>query len=300
MLQTADGVPDLTVSVVVPTHARPESLGRCIAALARLDYPRRLLEVVVVDDGSPRPVSLEAPARLALQVIRQQRSGPGAARNTGVAAASGAVIAFVDDDCEPEPEWVDRLVRRLEDEPGTVLGGRVVNALTDNPYSEASQALVSYLYRSYGARESARIFFTTNNLALRREAFLAVGGFDPAFRRAAGEDREFCARCLRAGYRLAYAPDAVVRHSHELSLRSFWNQQLTYGREGYRFHRRLAAGRRLELEPLSFYGRLLAAPFSQGLRRPLRASALLAVSQVAIASGFVRESLAQRRPPPSA
>ena len=294
----ASGVVLPSVSLVVPSHGRPAPLATCIDAIAQLDYPKELLEVIVVDDDSLEPVvgRFPRPDGLSLRVIRQERTGPGGARNAGVAVAEGGVIAFVDDDCAPASDWLRRIVAPLSGEARVIAGGETVNALTGNPYSVASQALVSYLYAHYAKGRPSLRFFTTNNLALRRDLFTKVGGFNPEFRQAAGEDREFCVRCARLGIELVHVHEAVVYHAHPLTWRTFWRQHYTYGREAHRFHalQERADGRPFEVEPLAFYARMLAYPFRSGEPRALAVTGLLGMSQLANTSGFFREAVRSR------
>jgi GT2 family glycosyltransferase len=106
-----------------------------------------------------------------------------------------------------------------------------VNGLEGNLYSSASQDLVAFLYDFYGRQaNSAGRFFTTNNFAINKDAFWAVGGFDQSFRRAAGEDREFGYRWTRSGRAYKYVPSAVVEHCHDLSFKKFLLQHFNYGR----------------------------------------------------------------------
>src|SRR5205085_898532 len=118
-------------SVVVPTYERHAQLAACIGALARLDYPRERFEVLIVDDGSARrPREVVEPFRDALDVklLAQENKGPAAARNLGARHARGEFLAFTDDDCEPEREWLRAFALRFAQEPERVVGGRTVNA----------------------------------------------------------------------------------------------------------------------------------------------------------------------------
>ncbi|HEV2763340.1 MAG TPA: glycosyltransferase, partial [Pyrinomonadaceae bacterium] len=213
-------------SVVVPTRARPAQLAACLDALARQEYPRERFEVVVVNDGGPEPSEVfeRFAGRLDATLVTQKHAGPAAARNTGARRARAPFLAFTDDDCRPDPVWLKALEARLRDAPGAAVGGRTVNALPRNLFSTASQSLTEYLYEYFDAAEGRAAFFTSNNLALSSELFRAVGGFDESFPLAAGEDRELCDRWRARGHRLTYAPDAVVRHAHALTLRSFCRQ----------------------------------------------------------------------------
>ena len=107
-------------------------------------------------------------------------------------------------------------------------GGQSFNALPTNPYSTASQLLISYLYSYYNGRSSQARFFASNNLAFPADGLRAIGGFDATYTRTAGEDRELCDRWLTDGRRKLYAPDAVVYHAHALTFRTFWRQHFNY------------------------------------------------------------------------
>jgi GT2 family glycosyltransferase len=215
------------ISVVIPTYDRPAQLDACLDALGRSTHPRDAFEVVVVDDGSPAPLDEVVDRHrgsLGIRLDRQANAGPAAARNRGAALARGAVLVFTDDDCLPDPDWLSALSGHVSRRPGHMIGGRTVNLLTGNPFSSASQHLVSYLYE-YGLSTAGpkpwTAFFASNNLAVPASEFARIGGFDVDFPLAAGEDRDFCARWNEAGLPAHYAPDAVVRHRHRLGPRSF-------------------------------------------------------------------------------
>ncbi len=283
------GSPAAEAAIVVPSFDRPAELDLCLAHLARLEGgPWR---IIVVDDGSPVPL---APAAVtggeAVTVIRRENGGPGAARNTGVAAAEGARwILFTDDDCRPRPDWALRLVAAQGGVAGRLVGGRVENALTGNRYAAASQALANYLTEHHARRGGDMAFFTTNNMCCLREDFSRVGGFDPAFRQAS-EDRDLSLRWRDDGGTLVHAAGAVVDHAHAMDLPGFWRLHAGYGRGARRLHRRMdgTRDRRAKLEALPFYARLVAR------RNPVEA-ALMGLSQVATAAGYAQACLAERR-----
>lgn len=284
-------------TVVIPTYERPASLARCLTALSRASMPRSRFEVIVIDDtGRGALERLIADfEEIDLTILRQDERGPAAARNAGVAAARGTFVAFTDDDCEPSPDWLHSLERHLEGDPTLVIGGRTYNAVVDDPFAEASHLLVEFV-SARPDRTGAR-FFPSNNLAMARSTFESVGGFDVAYRRAAGEDRDLCDRLHRAGHRLRYAPRAVVAHHHSLGLVGFVRQHFDYGRGAHRFRSGRARSRagRLQLEGISFYARLLAAPV--GRVTPWRAGplmALMALSQASVFAGFSWQAAGSR------
>lgn len=286
------------ISVVIPTYNRSAQLGRCLDALGRLRDPGGGFEVVVVDDGGSAPLEpVLDPYRDSLRLVleRQPNAGPASARNRGAAVARGTLLAFTDDDCQPDPDWLAALARAAAERPGHMIGGRTVNLLPDNPFSAASQHLVSYLYE-YALRsadgQAWSGFFASNNLAVPADAFRGLGGFDTGFPLAGGEDRDFCARWNEAGLPAHYAPDATVRHLHRLGPRTFWRQHWNYGRGAFHFHQ--ARARRgdgtLRPEPLRFYTGLLRYPLGrEPLPRALLQTSLLAMSQAANALGYFRE-----------
>lgn len=287
-------------SVVIPTRSRSEQLSVCIRRLEGLDYPIDRYEVIVVDDGSQHEPQIEPSGQMRYRLIRQDQRGPAAARNLGAAHAEGEYLAFVDDDCEPDRGWLSAFAARFATVPDAVLGGRTINGLPENKCSTASQLLVSYLQSYYQNGDTSQPgFFASNNLAFPAELFRELGGFSTSFPRAAGEDRELCARMLDRRVSLEYVPDAIVYHAHALDLGGFWRQHFNYGRGAFAYHqlrRSSNGGRTLVPEPPRFYLRLVLYPFAGAPQRaPIALSALLGLSQVANAGGFLWEALAHRR-----
>lgn len=285
-------------SVVVPTRDRPSELARCLAALASLRTPSDRYEVIVVDDGSRQPLDDVANSfrgRMALTLLVQPNRGPGAARNRGMAAARGDIIAFTDDDCTPDADWLARFSDRLAAGFRGGLGGRTVNALPHNRYSSASQHLIDYLYAYFNSTPGRVPLFASNNLALPAGSLRALGGFDERFGAAAAEDRDLCRRWYDAGHGLAYVPDAIVGHAHDLDLRGFLRQHFHYGRGALRYHSLRDGRGHGSIEPWAFYRDLVLHPFAREVEKPLVLSALLALSQAANAAGFFSQLLASRR-----
>ena len=275
-------------SVIVPSHARPGPLAACLEALAHQDYPADRFEVIVVDDGSEPPLEPIEANDPQVRWLRQANAGPAAARNAGASAARGELLAFTDDDCMPSPGWLSALAARLDGRVDTAVGGRTVNALKENVYAVAGQLLVDYLYATFNSDPDRARFLASNNLAVPAEHFRSLGGFDTRFTRAAGEDRDLCGRWLRRGYSLQYTPDAIVSHTHALTLAGFVRQQVDYGRGAAMYHAICSESdrRRTGMQPLSFYIDLLCYPLNrQGLRAGSRSAALFIVAQAAIAAG---------------
>lgn len=280
-------------SVVVPTYDRPAQLAACVRALSRLDYPRERFEVLIVDDASARPPR-EVPesfgGELDVKLLGQAKNaGPAAARNLGARQARGEFLAFTDDDCEPERGWLRAFAARFREAPARIVGGRTVNALADNPYSETSQLIIEVVYAHFNRDASDARFFASNNFAVHAQSFRDAGGFDVTFRTS--EDREICARWRSRGLGMTYEPRAVVRHSHLLTLGSLWRQHFGYGRGALRFHRaREGAGDGPFKPDSDFYTKLLRSALTRTPKtKAARLTALLLWSQAANAAGFFYE-----------
>src|SRR5207247_10297291 len=109
-----------------------------------------------------------------------------------------------DDACLPARDGGQAPTARFDRAPDHLVGGRIINALPENPHSTAAQLLIDYMYAHYNCDRQHANFFASNNLAVTAERFRAIGGFDTSFPLPAGEDREFCDRWLHYGYEMTY------------------------------------------------------------------------------------------------
>jgi glycosyltransferase involved in cell wall biosynthesis len=268
------------ITVIVPTHNRPDSLKRCLEHLVVQDTDEAV-EIVVVDDGSDDAgLVADVVARIpSARLIRQERRGPAAARNAGVQAAAGSVICLTDDDCEPDPAWAARLARALRD------GEDVVAGTTRNGGRESRVALASQLVVEHFAEYSAIPFAASNNIGATARLLQEVP-FDESYVDAGGEDRDWCERLAARGYRIAHDPGAVIVHHQPVTLRRYVSQHARYGRGSYHYHRGPRGPRRLERP--RFYTNVIRRGFSAGFSVGL----LVAAAQLATALGYLGESVA--------
>ncbi|HEX8054579.1 MAG TPA: glycosyltransferase [Thermoleophilaceae bacterium] len=192
------------VSVVVPTHNRPDGLATVLAALGRQTLPHDRFEVIVADDGSDPPAR-PAAEDVALRVVRHERPrGPAAARNSGWRAASAPLVAFVDDDCEPTDGWLAALVEAATDAGEAVV---IQGPVQPPPNQLAELTPLSHTIVVDGPDR----LFATCNIAYSRPLLERLGGFDETFRRSA-EDVDMGARARAAGARALWAAGALVHH----------------------------------------------------------------------------------------
>jgi glycosyltransferase involved in cell wall biosynthesis len=294
-------------SIIIPTCSRPGALTACLEAIALLDYPRDRFEVIVVDDGSLTPIDnivASFNSRIAAKSLRQENAGPAAARNKGATCARGDFLAFTDDDCLPDRNWLRVLADHFAATPDHLIGGRTLNALPGNLFSATSQGIIEVVYEHFNQGKDS-VFFASNNLAVSTERFRQIGGFNEHF--FTSEDREFCDRWISKGHRLAYARDAVIQHAHSLNLGTLWRQHFGYGRGAFRFHRerRLRDGTGISPD-LEFYFQLLRHPSltERGIKA-IALTLLVCWTQLASAAGFgwemSRHSIQRstRKPAPS-
>jgi glycosyltransferase involved in cell wall biosynthesis len=281
-------------SLIIPTFNRPDQLKGCLQALANLDYAPDRFEIIVVDDGGRFDLTqLETPATLRQQLrwIRQPNRGPAAARNRGARDARGRWLAFTDDDCRPDRQWLAALAAALAGDEDLLVGGRTRNRLRENPFSEASQLIVDAAYAYFNGDGTQGRFLASNNMAVWHEAFVGIGGFDETFR-PASEDREFCDRWLGLGRRILWIDGADVEHHHAQTLSGFFRLHRSYGRGAFLFHRRRRSrGSGTIHQDLGFYvaARSLLIKPALASNRPWTTLGLLAVWQAANALGFFAE-----------
>lgn len=224
----------MNLSVIVPVRDGVRTLEWCLSALARQTMPPA--EVIVVDNGSRDGSGQLARAftsrvaPLPLRVVDEPRRGATFARNRGAASARGDVFAFTDADCEPAADWAECLSRALEPGIGAVAGS--VRPAPPRTAVEAFSAL-STLRLGDAAVDSTSFTliaggYPTANLAVRRDVFVAAGGFDEQIRMH-GEDYDLCARIYRQGHVIRYDPRAIVSHHHRTTLRGLLTQSFNHG-----------------------------------------------------------------------
>jgi len=208
-------------AVVIPAHDAAAALPALLRSLDAQTAGRDAFEVVVVDNASADDTAAVA-ARLGARVVSEPRPSRARARNAGVAATDAERIAFVDAECEADAGWLAALFGCLERAP--LAAGPVRLALSPSPGTlERFDALWRFHQREHVERDG---WAASANLGVTREAFDAVGGFDPSYR-VIGEDVDLCLRARAAGYGIGFCARAWVSHPAE----GTWDAVL---RRGYR------------------------------------------------------------------
>ena len=213
------------ISVVVCTHNGVRTIRDCCTGLRRLDYPD--LEVIVVDDGSTDATAAIV-QEYGFRLIRTANRGLASARNTGFLVASGEIIAYLDDDAYPDPQWLTYLAATFMSTTHAAVGGPNIAPTGDGPIADCvARAPGGPVHVLLSDREAEHI--PGCNMAFRRSALAAIDGFDPQFR-AAGDDVDVCWRLQERGWTIGFHPAATVWHHRRNSVRAYWRQQIGYGR----------------------------------------------------------------------
>lgn len=213
------------ISVIVCTRNGSATLDACLASLTLLDYPN--YEVLVIDDGSTHDIQSITQRHTRIRYHRQKAAGLSVARNTGAQLATGSILAYTDDDCIAEPDWLTHLVGGFDEESCSAVGGPNIPPTprnrTEAIIAAAPGAPVHVLLDDTEAEHLPGC-----NLAIRKSALQAIGGFRPSYH-AAGDDVDICWRLREAGGRLRFVPGAMVWHHRRYQTRAYLRQQAGYG-----------------------------------------------------------------------
>lgn len=265
------------VSVVVASYNGAATLKTCLESLDRLNYPD--YEVILVDDGSTDATPSIAATFSGIRSLRHVRNqGLGVARNTGIEAATGEVVAFTDSDCRADEDWLYYLIGDLLRSPFTGIGGH--NFLPPDDSPTAAAVMVSPggpAHVMLNDRVAEHI--PGCNMAFYRWSLQEIGGFDAIYRRA-GDDVDICWRLQQRGYRIGFSPSGFVWHYRRNTIRAYLKQQGGYGEAeallerrhpenfnrfgGSMWHGRIYTSAKIGVEtrrPVIYHGMFGSAPF---------------------------------------
>lgn len=218
------------VSVIIPVYNDQQGLEACLAALATQTWPQDQFEAIIVDNGSQPPIHIAPSHAKQVRLERCLTPGSYAARNVGIAAAKGDILAFTDADCVPDQNWISAGVAALKQAHGrSIIGGEVSLTLSEKPTAvERYQYLTGFWQRE----NIERLGFTaTANLFATRPQIDQIGPFNEKL--LSGGDREWSWRAASKGFPVRHAPEALVYTAPRTSLMGAIRQA-----------RRVAGGRR--------------------------------------------------------
>lgn len=221
------------VSVIVASYNGGRTLDACLRSLANLSYPD--YEVIVIDDGS-RDHTPAIVANHDVRCIRVENGGLSRARNLGIEAARGEIVAFIDSDAYADPDWLYYLVTALEEQNAVAVGGPNLSPLEDGFVAECvDQAPGNPTHVLLDDERAEHV--PGCNMAYRKDTLLAIGGFDPTHR-AAGDDVDVCWKLLVREETIAFSPSAIVWHHRRSTVRAYLRQQFGYGNAEAHLRRR--------------------------------------------------------------
>ena len=227
-------MPELRLSVVIPTYNRRDRLARVLRAFERQDANFAEFEVIVVDDGSTDDTSTWLAAQrppYRLRTLTLSNGGPARARNAGIEAAEAPLVLFIDDDVEPMPRLIAEHLKSHDLESNMVVMGPLGSLdHYPQPWVAWEQAKIEAQYAAMARGDWAPTFrqFWTGNASIERRHLVAAGGFDVTFLR--GEDVELGVRLSKQGVGFRFNPAARGLHHAERSLSSWENAHTSYGR----------------------------------------------------------------------
>jgi GT2 family glycosyltransferase len=213
------------ISVVVCSLNGAKTIRDTLEGLKNLEYPD--YEVIVVNDGSTDETPQIA-GEYDVLLISTENRGLSNARNTGMEAASGEIVAYIDDDAYPDPHWLKYLARTFMTTSFVGVGGPNIAPPGDGPIADCVANAPGGPTHVLISDEIAE-HIPGCNKAFRKEALEAIGGFDARYR-AAGDDVDLCWRLQANGGVIGFNPAALVWHHCRNSVKTYWKQQLGYGK----------------------------------------------------------------------
>lgn len=213
------------VSVVVCAYNAADTLNDCLNSLQSLSYPN--FEIIVVNDGSSDATAAIARAYPDIRLIEVQNGGLSAARNAGLFATTGDLVAYTDADCRVDVDWLTYLVQPMLTSGAVGVGGPNI-VPPDDPWVAQCVARAPGGPTHVMLDDKVAEHVPGCNMAFRRQALLSVGGFNDVYLRA-GDDVDICWRLQARGLKIVFSPSALVWHHHRSSIKAYWQQQTGYG-----------------------------------------------------------------------
>ena len=214
------------ISVVVPVRNGERTIRDCLASLLRMDYPETRRELLVVDNGSTDRTA-EIIKSFPVRYVSEGCRGIPHARNRGIEASQGAIVAFTDADCVVDAAWLRELVRGFEEEGVGGVEGETVDYPPATPVEQYTARRRNFSYQSRLISPLSP-YVITANVAFRRGVFDRIGVFDPRF--IGGSDVDFSWRFFQeSDLKLRYNPRAIVFHRHRQTISEFFSQHVRNG-----------------------------------------------------------------------
>jgi GT2 family glycosyltransferase len=224
----------VSVSVIIPTHERPDGLRQLLGTLIAQDYPTEAMELIVAHDGNDKETvteveHLRSKSSIRVKYVQHNRESAAATRNLGASVAEGDYLLFVDDDCEVDRHWVDRTVAALMERPDIGEVACRIDGASKGFFARCHD--YARYYPSMQRKVGERRFACGCAFGMRRFVFDALDGFDESIK--TGEDEDLGLRMQRLGYRAVFRPECVVYHNHgRTTLAAMLSRAFTWASRG--------------------------------------------------------------------
>jgi len=216
------------ISIVVPVYNGEKTIALCIESLLRQDYPKDRYEIIVIDNNSNDRTAEIVKQYPVIYLFEDKAQNPSVARNAGIKAARGEIIAFIDADCIASPNWLREGVKLFKSKIIGCVAGEIKAAALDTIIEKCFEAAWPF-----SAKEKLQNFYflptvITANAFYRKAVFNEIGLFDE--NTISGEDLDLCWRMqLFTSYKVGYNPAALVFHKHRTTFRDIFKQHMVYG-----------------------------------------------------------------------
>lgn len=228
-MATWNGFP--TVSLIITTLDNEQTIGECLNSIFKLEYPKNLIEVIVVDGGS-RDSTVEIAKKYPVKVVVKPSNAP-SAYNYALKIARGDLIAIVDADVKVEKDWLSKLIKHLKDPSVACAGGGIE---TWNPQHALPRCIgydIKYRYgRLLKTKDVKRL--ATMNLLIKRSVLNEVGGFDESL--STQYDTDLGYKIVSRNYKIVFEPEAKCYHFNRQTWRGYFKQQMNYGKNTVRLY----------------------------------------------------------------
>lgn len=261
----------MKVSVVIPTHNRPEKLRETVEKLRLQNFPKNNYEIVVVDDGSTPPVKFDEDFIISptVRIVRLEGEERSVARNTGAREANGELVIFIDDDIWTKPDFIESHWQAHQEFSDLLAIGEIL--LPDNsqntPFGRFRQRLEKDGIPRKRGLVAEKNFCAAGNASIKRELFLQLGGFDTTI--SSSEDQDFALRHTAQNGKIAFLPEASTIHNdNALDIRGYCQRNEWGSRLMKPFYERYPDfSANIERERINGFVKLGKEPFSNSLRK---------------------------------
>ena len=214
------------ITVIIPAYNSGNTILQTINAIKNQENLNEPPEIIVVNDGSTDNTLQVLEKTENIITISQKNSGPATARNTGAKIAKGDILIFTDSDTIPHKDWLYNLSKPFQNQNIAAATGTYSIENKESKLAQLIQEEIGYKHSKYNDYVA---FGGTYNLAIKKEVFDTIGGFNEGYKNASGEDVDICYKILKQGYQIRFVKDAIVGHFHPENLYKYLKNQFNHG-----------------------------------------------------------------------